>query len=208
MAQMNAPVPSEFLSRSAVIDWDDPAVLAKAKELASGSGDEMETARNCYLFVRDEILHSADHRMNPVTLSASDVLRHGTGFCFAKSHLLAALLRANGIPAGMCYQRLRYEKAESGFCLHGLNAVYLEGHGWYRADARGNKSSVHADFDPPTEKLAFRMRHPGEADLPGIFSRPLPCVVKVLTESSDHEEVLKNIPDIEVAKIVDGKFCL
>jgi len=39
-----------------------------------------------------------------VTCSASEVLREGTGICFAKSHLLAALLRAVGIPAGLCYQ--------------------------------------------------------------------------------------------------------
>jgi len=38
--------------------------------------------------------------MNPVTCKASDVLIYGTGYCYAKSHLLAALLRANAIPAG------------------------------------------------------------------------------------------------------------
>lgn len=57
-------------------------------------------------FVRDQIRHSADYRPNPVTCKASEVLRHGTGYCYAKSHLLAALLRANGVPAGLCYQRL------------------------------------------------------------------------------------------------------
>lgn len=28
------------------------------------------------------------------------------GICFAKSHLLAALLRCKSIPAGFCYQKL------------------------------------------------------------------------------------------------------
>jgi transglutaminase-like putative cysteine protease len=35
------------------------------------------------------------------------------------------------------------------FCLHGLNAVYLEDFGWYRIDARGNKTGVAAQFTPP-----------------------------------------------------------
>jgi transglutaminase-like putative cysteine protease len=67
--------------------------------------------------------------MNPVTCKASDVLIHGTGYCYAKSHLLVALLRANGIPAGLCYQRLTIENDGPSYCLRGLNAVYLEQHG-------------------------------------------------------------------------------
>ncbi|MCA9151542.1 MAG: hypothetical protein KDA92_19655, partial [Planctomycetales bacterium] len=42
----------------------------------------------------------------------------------------------------------------SPYCLHGLNAVYLEAYGWYRIDARGNKPGVAAAFSPPLEKLA------------------------------------------------------
>jgi hypothetical protein len=52
----------------------------------------------CFEWVRDEIRHSYDYQMNPVTCRASDVLEYKTGYCFAKSHLLAALLRANQIP--------------------------------------------------------------------------------------------------------------
>ncbi|MBL0716467.1 MAG: transglutaminase family protein [Desulfosarcina sp.] len=74
---------------------------------------------------------------------------HGTGYCYSKSHLLAALLRANDIPAGLCYQRLTVSDNKPPFCIHGLNAVYLEQHGWYRLDARGNKSGVTAEFCPP-----------------------------------------------------------
>lgn len=41
-----------------------------------------------------------------VTCSASDVLQHRSGICYAKSNLLAALLRKEGIPTRFCYQRL------------------------------------------------------------------------------------------------------
>ncbi|MBI2949982.1 MAG: hypothetical protein HYY23_20300 [Verrucomicrobia bacterium] len=46
-------------------------------------------------------------------------MEHRAGFCYAKSHLLAALLRARGIPAALCYQRLAFDAAGSAFCLHG-----------------------------------------------------------------------------------------
>ena len=80
--------------------------------------------------------------MNPVTCRASDVLKYRTGYCFAKSHLLAALLRANQIPAGLCYQRLTIDHppvqgsidTNPPHTLHGLNAVLLPEFGWYRMD--------------------------------------------------------------------------
>jgi len=186
----------EFLRSTPVIDHDHPAVRRQAFALAKGCTGDVETARACFTFVRDEIHHSWDHKENPVTLSASAVLEHATGYCFAKSHLLAALLRANAIPAGLCYQRLR-NHADTGpaFYLHGLNAVWLEEYGWYRADARGNRPGVNAAFTPPDEQLAFVPKEPGEADLAGIFSDPLPSVVRLLSTSTDYLDVRRNLPD-------------
>lgn len=48
------------------------------------------------------------------------------------------------------------------YCLHGLNAVYLEQYGWYRINARGNKPGVNAAFSPPIEALAFSIHEPME----------------------------------------------
>jgi transglutaminase-like putative cysteine protease len=83
----------DYLRPTSVIDFDHPAVMKKAKELAGNSKNLVEITRLCFEWVRDEILHSHDHRLNPVTLKASEVLEYGTGYCYAKSHLLAALLR-------------------------------------------------------------------------------------------------------------------
>ncbi|RTL30717.1 MAG: transglutaminase family protein [Rhodocyclaceae bacterium] len=187
----------EYLGASRHIDFDHPQVSAKAAELASGTTDKTEIARRCFEFVRDHIRHSWDYRQNPVTCRASDVLRHGTGYCYAKSHLLAALLRANAIPAGLCYQRLSVgDDNGAPFCLHGLNAVFLDGFGWYRIDARGNKPGVAADFCPPTEVLAFAIRPPHEYDLPGIHAEPLAVVTDILERCSDVTEVIANLPDL------------
>ncbi len=186
-----------YLESSEHIDWKHPLLMAKAAELAAGCVSEEAIAKRCFEFVRDGIKHSWDYRQNPVTCKASDVLIHGTGYCYAKSHLLAALLRANHIPAGLCYQRLTVETIGPPYCLHGLNAVYLKQHGWYRIDARGNKPGVTADFCPPVEKLAFPLVDGREQDIPGIWAAPLPIVVQALTENATVESVYENLPDFE-----------
>lgn len=187
-----------YLQSTEYINWQHPAVLAKAFELATGTKDQIKIARLCFEFVRDEIRHSWDYRLNPVTCAASDVLAHCTGYCYAKSHLLAALLRANNIPAGLCYQRLSLEGDGDPYCLHGLNAVWLADHSWYRIDARGNKPGVNAQFLPPVERLAFSTHDRLEADLPEIWPEPLPVVVKVLTGYATVQEVYENLPDVEL----------
>ena len=118
------------------------------------------------------------------------------GYCYAKSLLLTALLRANGIAAGLCYQRLTIRDNKPPFCLHGLNAVYLSGIGWYRMDARGNKAGVEAEFCPPMEKLAFPIISKGEMDLPEIWPEPLDVVIKVLEKNLTYLDVANNLPDI------------
>ena len=189
-----------YLQPSEFIDFDHPAVARKAKELAARCPTEEDVAKTCFEFVRDEIKHSWDFKLDPVTCKASDVLIHGTGYCYAKSHLLAALLRANGVPAGLCYQRLLIEPGGTAYSLHGLNAVCLSTYGWYRIDARGNRPDVQAEFCPPVEKLAFPVANSGEADLPEIWSEPLGVVVKVLTENDTIEQVYQNLPDIEILR--------
>ena len=186
---------NNYLTTSEYIDWQDKDLFAQAKDLAMGTSEPAEIASRCFRFVRDEIKHSWDYKLNPVTCKASDVLKYGTGFCFAKSHLLAALLRANQIPAGLCYQRLALSDS-TRFCLHGLNAVYLNKIGWYRVDARGNKKGVEAEFSPPIERLAFPILKHTEADLPEIWVEPLPLVTDVLINSCTYQEVADNLPDI------------
>ena len=190
----------KYLESSEYIDWKSPDILALSKELSNGLDKDQEVAKKCYEWVRDKIKHSSDYRLNPVTCKASDVLTHGTGYCYAKSHLLAALLRANSIPAGLCYQRLSIFENGAPYSLHGLNAIYLKGLGWYRADARGNKAGVDAQFTPPREKLAFPIAEANEADFKEIWYAPLPIIVEVLEKHTTYAEVLQNLPDIEILK--------
>ena len=194
----------KYLQASEIIDWQNPEILELSRQIASTCQTTEATAKACFEWVRDEVQHSRDYQMNPVTCRASDVLKYRTGYCFAKSHLLAALLRANQIPAGLCYQRLTIDHPpEQGSIdpnppctLHGLNAVLLPEFGWYRMDARGNKDGVNAQFSPPQEQLAFELKISQEANFPDILAEPLPIVVQVLQESQTWQDVLISLPDI------------
>lgn len=185
----------EYLIATEVVDWNHPSVRQLATEIAKGCHNKTDLAEHCYQWVRDNIRHSSDYELNPVSCSASDVLEHRTGYCYAKSHLLAALLRANQIPVGFCYQRLAIDGVGSPYCLHGLNAIYLAEHGWYRVDARGNRADIQADFRPPNECLAFETALDGERDFPEILAEPLPLVVDALRAHSTWDTLLENLPD-------------
>ncbi|KEO83650.1 transglutaminase [Tumebacillus flagellatus] len=148
-----------FLQSDRYVDFDNAAIQELVRELQSGQS-ETELVRDIYEFVRDRIAHSWDIQATDVQATASEVLQNGHGICYAKSHLLAALLRAAGIPSGFCYQRLTlFDKPEDGHCVHALNTVYLSEHQkWIRLDARGNKPGVDARFSLDEEKLAFPVR--------------------------------------------------
>ena len=187
-------VEKAFLQATAVVDWQDSQVMARALQLAADAQSPVEVAKACFEWVRDEVEHTVDYQRIEITCLASEVLRHKTGFCYAKSHLLAALLRANQIPAGFCYQRLSIDGAGAHYCLHGFNAAYLPGLGWYRMDARGNRPGLDAQFCPPRERLAYEIG-PGEFEFEEIFADPLPEVVQALQSYCTLKLISANLPD-------------
>lgn len=186
---------NEYLQATDIIDCAHPAIVAAAEEIAGGAVDDEIVAQRCFIWVRDSVRHSVDAGLPVVTCVASDVLRHRVGFCYAKSHLLVALLRARGIPAALCYQRLAEDETASAFFLHGLVAVHLKRHGWYRVDPRGDKPGVSSGFTPPVERLPYAPRLKGEMDVPGRFSDALGCVVGTLRQWPTAAEVRANLPD-------------
>lgn len=63
-----------YLKPSAYIDFNHPAVLEKAADLANGLKNDAEIAEACFKFVKDSIKHSWDYRLNPVICKTSDVV--------------------------------------------------------------------------------------------------------------------------------------
>lgn len=184
MVALQAHPGGDYLSADPVIDHGHPDVRELAERLWNRARrDPIEFARRAYELARDEIAHAWDAGDRRITVSASETLREGVGLCFAKAHLLAALLRARGIPAALCYQRL----TENGrhYQVHGLIAVYLRGR-WHRQDPRGNTLGVQAAFSLGTERLAWPVRPElGELDYPELYVRPHPAVVFALRAAED-----------------------
>ncbi len=187
----------EYLQATEIIDYENKEVYALAMELSKTCKSDVKIAKNCFEYVRDNIQHSGDYKAEIITYRASAVLKHKTGWCYAKSHLLAALLRSNNIPTGFGYQRLSCsEYIEDVYCLHGLNYIYLKEFGWYRVDARGNKEGVDAQFTPPYEKLAFELGE-SEFDLDKNFIEPLDVIIDTLKKNTSYQKMIENFPDIK-----------
>ncbi|MBS1929388.1 MAG: transglutaminase family protein [Chitinophagaceae bacterium] len=180
-----------------VIQFSAPEIQKEIIRIESMAATKEERAKIAFELVRDKIRHSFDIQGEQVTINAGETLEKGEGICFAKAHLLATLLRGMGIPAGFCYQRvLKKGTIGSGYALHGLNAVYLDGPGWFRVDPRGNKPGVDSQFSIKEEKLAYPIREEwGEVDYPNVFTEPLPSVIASMRESENCAALFDNRPE-------------
>ncbi|MYS21039.1 Transglutaminase-like superfamily protein [Streptomyces sp. DvalAA-14] len=172
---------SRYLDADEVIDHHHPLVRRTAARLRADAPGPYEYAEAAFGFVRDTIPHSADTGDQRVTWRASDVLEQRTGICHAKAHALTALLRAEGIPAGLCYQKFEV--------LHGLIALRLPGRArWSRLDPRGNKPGVDARFSLDEERLAWPVRPElGEQDHFVVYPAPLAAVLAALRGASSRQ---------------------
>ena len=66
------------------------------------------------------------------------------------------MLRAEGIPAGFCYQVLRKDAPTEGTLVHALNGIFLQSiEKWIRVDSRGNTGSFNGQFGIDKEQLVF-----------------------------------------------------
>lgn len=155
----------EYLCETPSIDYGNPHIQEKVRQLKNQSNDDLDYIKRSYIFVRDEIPHSWDIQANVVSKNASEALINKTGICWTKSCLLAALLRANGIPSGISYQLLTLAEDDSaGHMIHALNTVYVRDK-WIRLDARGNTENTNAEFSLDDDQLAFQARSEfGEID--------------------------------------------
>jgi transglutaminase-like putative cysteine protease len=187
---------NEYLKSSKVIDFGNDEIIKCAQSLVRGIDNDELRIKTVYEFVRDKIHHTFDIKGNIITCKASDVLKYGQGICYAKSHLLAALLRSLGNPTGFCYQKLIFSDEMPKVILHGLNSVYIKSlDKWIRLDARGNKEGVNAQFSLEKEMLAFPVRSElGEVDEEEVYAEPSVNVIIALEKSSTGEELEKNLP--------------
>lgn len=186
-----------YLKQDDVIDFGNENIIQLADSLYENADSEIEYVKTAYEFVRDKVSHSADINEDIITCSASEVLKAKHGICFAKSHLLAALLRCKGIPTGFCYQKLILDDETAPILIyHGLNGVYIKEYSkWIRLDARGNKEGVNAQFSTNEEQLAFPVRsEKGEEDGLIIYPDADIKILEKLRNNKTRTELWDDLP--------------
>ncbi len=131
--------PGEDLDRyrgpSPFVESDDPAIVARASAIVGAATAAGDKVRRVLAWVAENV-----EREPSLTIpSARDVLRTRRGDCNEHAVLVAALLRAAGVPArivaGLAY-------AGDGFYYHAWNEVWLDG--WVTADAVFDQMPVDA----------------------------------------------------------------
>jgi transglutaminase-like putative cysteine protease len=190
-----------FLSKNEYIDYSDQNIVKKSNELFTNKYSAYDKARIAFEFVRDEISHSFDIQTAIITSKASSVLKYKTGICHAKSNLLAALLRLQGIPAGFCYQHITLADDDSkGYCLHCFNAIRINNH-WIKVDARGNTKGKNTQFSIDKPILAFENRlEYNEYFFNGVWAAADMKTMKLLDTAQNLNDVLNGLPEFPEEK--------
>ena len=190
---------SAYLQYDKYVNYDNPIVAAKAKELAADCKSSDEIIQACYYFVRDRISHTYDSNFSVIPISASDVLEASTGISYSKANLLAALLRANNLYTGFCYIRIKHKGGL--MAMHALNAVYHPDlKKWIRLDARGNKyGGFNADYTHNETQMGHVIDSAaGEYEFNDLIAVPLPSTMRVLEQSTNFYKMYFNdMPDYD-----------
>ncbi|MBW2171028.1 MAG: transglutaminase domain-containing protein [Deltaproteobacteria bacterium] len=115
-----------YLEAGPFIQSDHPKVKALADQIVGQGSQDAEKARR----ILDWVYQSLEKRATVSVPNALDTLKTRAGDCNEHAMLLAALLRASGIPAKVCVG-LVYTRGR--FYYHAWNELYLGG--WITADA-------------------------------------------------------------------------
>lgn len=139
----------EFLKPTEFIDSDSPEIQAFAQKTVMGATTPREKAVKLYYAVRDGIYYDP-YRIDHVRegFKASKILGKGYGYCVAKAVVLAAVLRAQGIPCKLHFadvrnhlttERLKQMMQTDTFFYHGYNDIRLDGR-WVKVTPTFNLS--------------------------------------------------------------------
>jgi hypothetical protein len=129
------------LASNAFLQSDDPAVQAFAKSIAPEAKDDWTIAVALEKAVRDTI---ENKNLSQSLLSAADVLKLKEGDCTEHAVLLAAALRARGIPSRIAIG-LTYVPGLGGFAYHMWTEAWI-GDRWIPLDATTARGGTTASY--------------------------------------------------------------
>ncbi|SMD05260.1 Transglutaminase-like superfamily protein [Desulfocicer vacuolatum DSM 3385] len=138
-----------YLKPTFFIDSDSPTIQEYSRDICRGVKSRQDKAIALYYRVRDDIRYDPYHfEDNQNFIRASAVLKRKAGYCVAKAVLLAAVARAQSIPARLGFadvrnhlvtKRLRDMMDTDLFIYHGYVELYLAGQ-WVKATPAFNGS--------------------------------------------------------------------
>ncbi|WP_349360667.1 transglutaminase family protein [Stappia sp.] len=137
------------LSETSFLDYCAPEITRFLdKHLKDTAADKRAQAVTLYYAVRDKLFYEIyDADFSEEGLTASAILRKGSGLCIHKSIVYAALLRRIGVPSRLwftdvrnhlCSERLTRLMGDSVFHYHCLVSMELDGD-WIKATPVFNK---------------------------------------------------------------------
>jgi transglutaminase-like putative cysteine protease len=113
------PALAEFLAPNSIVQSDDPAIVAKAREVIGDETDAWQAAKRLVRWLYSS-MRKVDHDPRPMT--ATECLSSMAGDCSEHATLLCALARAVGIPSqfvtGVVY-------LNDGYYYHAWNELYV-----------------------------------------------------------------------------------
>lgn len=122
-----------------LVQSDNELVVQMAREAASGDTDSRRVALGLERYVKSNV---RTKNFTQALATAADVAQTREGDCTEHAVLLAALARANGIPARVAIG-LVYVPSLQGFGYHMWNEVYVEGD-WLALDATLGQGGIGA----------------------------------------------------------------
>ena len=139
---------SIYLQPTVYIDSDHANILAFAAETVDESDSQLEKAVKLYYAARDSVRYDPyAFGFDGNTFKASNVLAEKKAFCVPKAILLAALCRAQNIPARLGFADVKNHLASDKliemmqtdvFAFHGYADIFLEGK-WVKATPAFNR---------------------------------------------------------------------
>lgn len=214
----DTPPGPQHLAATGSIDAAHPEVLFFARAHAHGNTPR-ERAVSLYRAVRDTVRYDPYRiDLSETGMSASNALRQGHGWCVPKAVLLAAVCRAQGIPARLGFadvrnhlstERLRSAMKTDVFVWHGYTSLWIDG-AWRKATPAFNIELCEKfgllplEFDGRSDSLYHPFDREGRQHMEYVNERgafddlPLPQMRAALREI---------YPDMPTASAVaDGDF--
>ncbi len=118
----------KWLKAEGRIESNDPVLVAKAKEITTGSQDLWDASRRISQWVIENIDGSI------LGGTARETFDRGNGACGSQSLLMAALCRAAGIPARVVWGSMYTHEMGGSFGQHAWNEIFMGDAGWIPVD--------------------------------------------------------------------------